>query len=179
MERFRRLIGVLIVFAVAGAVVLVVVVRPGLRDHEESVDRSWVPLVPQLDVRYTALEAVIPQLTANGAGERSATVELQRIVDRWRVVRTGTDSKEQVRTANRLEAVAARVGALTRTARLVKVPVLQQTYATFTKSRPAPGVLDRYTRAVGLYQGRRDGFWSRIVAGLDGYAMRPTLQLVS
>jgi len=178
MDRFRRLIGVLMVFAVAGAVVLVVVVRPGLRSDEESVDKSWSPLVTPLDARYRALEAVVPQLKLSGAGSRAATVGLVQLLNRWHVVRAGTDSDEQVRTANRIEATAARIGALTRTARLVKLPALQQTYATFAKARPTPVVLDRYTRAVDTYQSRRDGFWSRIVAGLDGYSMRPTLQLV-
>ena len=178
MERARRLIGALIVLAVAGAVVLVVVVRPGLRDDAERLDRAWGPLVAPLDVRYRALEAVVPQLTSSGAGNRAATLGLVQLMNRWRVVRTGTDSAEQVRTANRIEATAARVGALTRTARLVKLPALRETYARFEKSRPTPAVLDRYTRAVDTYQSRRDGFWSRIVAGLDGYSMRPTLQLV-
>ncbi|MEP6625122.1 MAG: hypothetical protein ABJC79_11805 [Acidimicrobiia bacterium] len=179
MDRARRLLGILIVFAVAGAVVLVVVVRPGLRDDAETVDRSWSPLVGPLDARYQALGAVIPQLKTSGAGNRAATLGLVALLDRWQVVRTGTDSEDQVRTANRIEATAARVGALIRTARLIKLPALQETFATFTKSRPNTTVLDHYTRAANTYESRRDGFWNRIVAGLDGYSMQPTLQLVS
>ncbi len=179
MDRARRLLGILIVFAVAGAVVLVVVVRPGLRDDSETVDKSWGPLVAPLDTRYQALAAVIPQLNSSGAGTRAATLGLVALLDRWKVVRTGTDSEDQVRTANRIEATAARVEALIHTARLVKVPALQESFAAFTKSRPNPNVLDQYTRAADTYESRRDGFWNRIVAGLDGYSMQPTLQLVS
>ena len=45
MERARRLFGLLIVLIVAGVVILVVTVRPGLRKDSESVDSSWAPLV--------------------------------------------------------------------------------------------------------------------------------------
>ncbi len=179
MDRARRLLGILIVFAVAGAVVLVVVVRPGLRGDADSVDKSWGPLVGPLDARYQALGAVIPQLKSSGAGNRSATLGLVALLDRWKVVRTGTDSEDQVRTANRIEANAARVEAIIHTARLIKLQALQETFTTFTKSRPSPAVLDRYTKAADTYESRRDGFWNRIVAGLDGYAVQPTLQLVS
>lgn len=179
MERARRLFGLLIVIVVAGAVALVVTVRPGLRDDAESVDRSWTPLVQPLDTRYQALDGVIAQLTASGAGARSATVDLIQLRERWRIIRSGTDNADQVVTANRIEAVAARASALSHTARLAGALPLQAAFAAFDKSRPTAALLDRYNSHVGTYQHRRDGFWSRIVAGLDGYPMRPTLQLVS
>ena len=43
MDRVRRLIVALVVLVVAGLVVLVVTVRPGLRDNADEVDRSWKP----------------------------------------------------------------------------------------------------------------------------------------
>lgn len=179
MERVRRLLGFLIVLIVAGAVVLVVMVRPGLRHDAESVDRTWTPLVRPLDVRYQALDGVIAQLKASGAGNRKATLGLIQLVERWRVIRSGTDTADQVETANRIEALAARANVLAHTARLAGAAPLQAAFKAFDTSRPAPGVLGAYNNRVSTYQDRRDGFWSRIVASLDGYPMRPTLQLVS
>jgi|GEM_PF-4345781 hypothetical protein len=179
MERVRRLLGFLIVLVVAGAVVLVVVVRPGLRHDAESVDRSWTPLVRPLDVRYQALDGVVAQLKNSGAGNRNATQGLIQLVQRWRVIRSGTDTADQVETANRIEALAARANVLAHTARLASAAPLQAALKAFDASRPAADVLGAYNNQVSAYQDRRDGFWSRIVASLDGYPMRPTLQLVS
>ena len=52
-------------------------------------------------------------------------------------------------------------------------------FTNFTKTEPQKELLDAYNHEVIAYQGDRDGFWSRIVARLDGYDMRPTLQLVA
>lgn len=179
MERFRRLFGLLIVIAVAGAVALVVVVRPGLRDDAESVDRSWTPLVQPLDARYQKLDAIINQLKLSGAGTRTATVGLATVRERWRIIRSGTDSADQVETANRIEEFAARATALAHSARLAGVTPLQLAVKAFDQTRPTEALLATYNDDVNAYQHRRDGFWSQIVAGLDGYPMRPTLQLVS
>ena len=179
MDRVRRLLGLLIVLIVAGAVVLVVMVRPGLRHDAESVDRSWTPLVRPLDVRYQALDDVIAQLKASGAGSRKATLGLIQLVERWRVIRSGTDTADQVETANRIEALAARADVLAHTVRLAGAAPLQAAFKAFDASRPTTAILAAYNNRVTTYQDRRDGFWSRIVASLDGYPMRPTLQLVS
>lgn len=179
MDRARRLLVAVIVLVVAGAVVLVVTVRPGLRNDANSVDHSWTPLVQPLDVRYQALQGVVTQLKAGGAGNRTATLGLVQLIDRWHIVRAGTDSGDQVQTANRLEALAARARALAHTARLAPNVALQQAFTAFDASRPAATTLDAYNRRVVVYQDRRDAFWGRIVARLDGYPMRPTLQLVS
>ena len=180
MDRARRLLGALIVLVIAGAVVLVVAVRPGLRRDASSMDHAWTPLVQPLDARYQTLDAVVTQLKASGAGTRTATVGLILVLNRWRLVRTGTDTADQVQTANRLEALAARANALAHTARLAPNVPLQAAFAAFDKSRPAvAAALNAYNAEVVAYQSRRDAFWGRIVAGLDGYPMRPTLQLVS
>lgn len=178
MERARRLFGLLIVLIVAGVVILVVTVRPGLRKDSESVDRSWAPLVQPLDVRFRTLDPVITQLKIDGAGNRTATIGLTRLLERWRVISTGTDTADQVRTANRIEEYAARVSALARTARLSGALPLQDALGAYEKTRAAIGTqLDVYNAKVGAYQHQRDAFWSQIVAKLDGYPMRPTLQL--
>ena len=178
MERARRLFGLLIVLIIAGVVILVVTVRPGLRKDSESVDSSWAPLVAPLDARFKTLDTVVTQLKLDGAGTRSATVGLARLLDRWRVIRAGTDTADQVTTANRIEEYAARVSALSRTARLAGAAPLHDALDAFATSRPTIGAqLGAYNASVSTYQHQRDAFWSQIVAKLDGYPMRPTLQL--
>ena len=178
MERARRLFGLLIVLIVAGVVILVVTVRPGLRKDSESVDTSWAPLVAPLDARFKTLDAVVTQLKIDGAGNRTATVGLARLLERWRVIRAGTDTADQVTTANRIEEYAARVSALALTPRLAGAVPLQDALGAFGKSRPTIGApLDAYNASVSTYQHQRDAFWSQIVAKLDGYPMRLTLQL--
>ena len=178
MERARRLFGLLIVLIIAGVVILVVTVRPGLRKDSESVDQSWAPLVQPLDARFQTLDAVITQLKIDGAGTRTATVGLTRLLERWRVISAGTDTADQVKTANRIEEYAARVSALSRTARLAGVVPLRNALDAYEKTRDAvTAQLETYNASVGTYQHQRDAFWSQIVAKLDGYPMRPTLQL--
>ncbi len=179
MDRVRRLLVAIVVLVVAGLVVLVVTVRPTLRDHADALDTSWKPLVAPLDQRYAALRGVVDGLKAAGAGDRAVTRQLTRALDRWTVVRTGTDAEVQVESANQLEALAARATALAHTARLGANQPLQVTLAAFDAKRPAAKTLETYQQDVLRYQHDRDGFWSRVVARLDGYPMRPTLQLTA
>ena len=179
MDRTRRLIGILVVVVVAALVVLVVTVRPGLRRDADATDTSWAPLVAPLTQRYTALEQVSAALQGAGAGERTATVELNRLLTRWKIIRSGVNAEEQVLTANRLEAVAARAEVLANTPRLRGDQALKDSLAAFVASRPAADALSAYHADVMAYQDRRDGFWGRIVAGLDDYPMRPALQLLA
>ena len=178
MDRVRRLVVALIVLVVAGLVVLVVVVRPGLRDHADRVDRTWAPLVAPLDARYQALTALRSALDGAGVGTRSVAVDLGKKLDDWVVASKGTDVEYQVTTANELEGLAARADALVRTPRLMQNAALIAAFQNFAKTQPQKDLLDAYNDRVMRYQGDRDGFWSRIVAHLDGYEMRPTLQLV-
>lgn len=179
MDRVRRLAVALIVLVVAGLVVLVVTVRPGLRETADNVDRSWKPLVTPLDARYTSLTALRDALNGAGVGNRSVVVALTTVLDRWSIASKGTDVDDQVTTANQLEALAARADALVHTPRLLQNPTLSAAFTNFTKTEPQKRLLEDYNDRVMEYQGDRDGFWSRIVARLDGYEMRPTLQLVT
>jgi hypothetical protein len=179
MDRVRRLVVGLVVLAVAGLVVLVVTIRPGLRDTADGVDRTWKPLVQPLDARYKALTALRDALNGAGVGDRSVVRDLTRLLGRWSIASTGTDAAVQVTTANDLEALGARAGRLVHTARLLANPALTAAYTTFAKTEPQRRLLDDYNHEVLAYQDDRDGFWSRIVAELDGYDMRPTLQLVT
>ncbi len=179
MVRARRVFGALLVVIVAAVVVLVVTVRPGLRDDADAVDAAWKPLVQPLDARYQTLTGLVTSLRGAGAGNRDATVKLARLLTRWNVVRGGTDIEDQVVTANQVEALAARARVLARTPRLSTNAPLQATITTFDKTRPSAITLKAYNTDVAKYQNRRDGVMSRIVARLDGYPMRPTLQLVA
>jgi hypothetical protein len=179
MDRVRRLVVALLVLVVAGLVVLVVTVRPGLRETADKVDRSWQPLVAPLDTRYQSLTALRDALNTAGVGDRDVVVALTKRLDVWSVASTGTDVDEQVTTANQLEALAARADALVHTPRLLQNPALGVAFTNFAKTEPEKKLLDAYNDRVMAYQGDRDGFWSRIVARLDGYDMRPTLQLVT
>ncbi len=179
MDRTRRLIGALVVIIVTALVVLVVTVRPGLRRDADATDSSWAPLVTPLSERYTAMEAVSAALAGAGAGDSPVTVEMNRLLTRWKIIRSGGNAEEQVLTANRLEAIAARAGALATTPRMRTNQPLTASLVTFVASRPAATALSDYQRDVVAYQARRDGFWGRIVSGLDNYPMRPALQLLA
>jgi hypothetical protein len=179
MDRVRRLVVALLVLVVAGLVILVVMVRPGLRDNADEVDASWKPLVAPLTERYKTLAGVRDALNAAGVGDRQVVVGLTRTLDRWSIASTGTDAEDQVTTANQLEALASRADRLVHTPRLLQNPTLGTAFTAFTKTAPQRQLLDDYNQRVEQYQGDRDGFWSRIVAHLDGYDMRPTLQLVT
>ena len=179
MDRVRRLVVALVVLVVAGLVVLVVAVRPTLRTDSESVDRTWQPLVAQLSARYRSLVGVHDNMVAAGLGQRSVTLSLGRTLDHWKIVSTGTDAEDQVATANRLEGLAARADALAHTPRLLKNVALLAAFDGFVKARPTAKLLTTYNNHAERYQGARTGFWDRIVARLDGYPMRPTLQLLA
>jgi hypothetical protein len=179
MDRVRRLVVALIVLVVAGLVILAVMVRPGLRDTADGVDRSWKPLVTPLAARYRSLTGLRDALKVAGVGDRDVVVALTKKLGVWSIASTGTDVDEQVTIANQLEALAARADALVHTPRLLQNPQLLAAFTAFTKTQPQKALLDAYNHRVVEYQGDRDGFWSRIVARLDGYDMRPTLQLVT
>jgi len=179
MDRVRRLVVGLVVLVAAGLVILMVTVRPGLRDDAEAVDASWKPLVTQLNARYAALTAARDAFAKAGLGQREVVVDLGRALERWKIASTGTDAEEQVQTAGTLEALAARATALANRPRLADRSDLKLALAAFTKQQPPARLINAYNDQVKKYQRTRDGTFSRIVARLDGYPMRPTLQLLT
>jgi hypothetical protein len=179
-RRIRRIAAVAAVVLVAGAVLLVIVVRPGLRDDSEAVGAAWKPLVAPLTQRYAALGGVASALEAAGAGDREVTTQLRRGLSDWDLLQVTTDAESQARTANSLEGLAARVRAtVAAAARLQQNQALGQAIKTFDATVPPTKEVAHYNDVVVGYEQERDGFWNRIVAGLDGYSMRPTLQLAS
>lgn len=179
MDRVRRLLVALVVFVAAGLVALVVTVRPGLRDDADAVDTTWRPIVTQLSERYAALGGVKAALDKAGLGDRDVTVVLGQTLDRWKIASTGTDTDEQVQIAGQLEMLAARAAALAERPRLRLQNDLKVSLAAFTAKQPPAALVAKYNSAVTRYQDARDGVLSRIVASLDGYPMRPTLQLLT
>src|SRR3954451_7952271 len=101
MDRVRRLVVGLVVLVVAGLVVLVVMVRPGLRDTADGVDHSWAPLVAPLSARYRSLTALRDAMSTAGLGQRAVVTDLTRTLTQWSGAATGTDADEQVHIANR------------------------------------------------------------------------------
>lgn len=177
-RRIRRIAAVAAVLLVAGAVLLVIVVRPGLRDDSEKVGEAWKPLVTPLAERYAALGGVAGALEEAGAGDREVTTDLRRGLSDWELLQVTTDAQAQARTANRLEGLAARIRAIVAAAdRLQQNEQLGLALTAFEQTTPPPPRVEHYNDIVVGYERARDGFWNRIVAGLDGYEMRPTLQL--
>jgi hypothetical protein len=179
-RRIRRIAAFLAVVLVAGLVLLVIVVRPGLRDDSEQVSTAWKPLLTPLGQRYAALGGVAGALEQAGAGDREVTVALRKELSDWDLLQVTTDADAQAAAANSLEGLAARVRAtVASAARLKQDPRLGQAIAAFDQTVPPPKQIEHYNDVVVDYERARDGFWNRMVAGLDGYEVRPTLQLAS
>jgi hypothetical protein len=177
-RRIRRILAAIAIVLVAGAVVLVIVVRPGLRDDSESVSKAWKPLIRPLGARYAALGGVAGALEQAGAGDREVTVQIRKELSDWDLLQSTTDAAAQAQAANELEGLAARARATVASfARLRDNAGLKQAIQSFDGTTPPPKTVEEYNAIVVDYEQARDGFWNRIVAGLDGYDSRPTLQL--
>ena len=180
MDRVRRLTVALIVLAVAGLVVLVVTVRPGLREKADGVDRSWKPLVTPLDARYQSLTALRDALTAPASATGPWSTGLDDA--RSRTGRSPAPGPTSTTRSPPPTSSSPSRPAPTRSSTphaCCRTPTLGTAFTNFAKTEPQKQLLDDYNHRVMEYQGDRDGFWSRIVARLDGYDMRPTLQLVT
>ena len=178
-RRFRRIALALGVVLVTGAVVLVIAERPGLQDDADSVDRAWKPLAAPLATRYTTLTALAAALDAAGAKDRDVTVRLHHELSNWDLLKVTTDLAAQARTANNLEGLEARVRATVAAGpdKLKNDPAVTKGLADFAAATPPASVIKDYNQAVLAYEQDRDGFWSRLVADLDGYDTRSTFQL--
>ncbi|MSO36708.1 MAG: hypothetical protein EXQ69_00480 [Acidimicrobiia bacterium] len=173
----RRIALPLVLVLVTAAVVLVIAVRPGLQGDAEAVDRAWEPLAKPLAVRYEALAGVAEALDAAGASDRDVTRRLRRVLSDWDLLVVTTDSPTQAITANELEGLAARVGATVASSEKFKNDsALTAAITTFNEAIPTPKQVATYNGTVEVYAGSRDGFWRGIVASLDDYPARPTLQ---
>jgi hypothetical protein len=177
-RRIRWTVLALVVVVVTGIVILVITVRPGLQDDAQEVRRTWRPLLQPLAARYVTLNGVVGALEDVGNGDRDATRELRRTLTDWDLLRPTTDAAAQARTANDLEALAARIRAIVQGSdRLKGNQGLLDSLAAFDETRVPPRSVERYNDAVLAYEHNRSGMLRRIVATLDGYDEHPTLQL--
>lgn len=177
-RRIRRIVLTLAVVLVTGAVALVITVRPGLQDDARAVDRAWKPLAAPLGERYQALDGVSAALDAAGAGDREVARRLRRALSDWALLVVTTDAAAQATTANELEVLAARVRATVNAADKLKAdPGLTAAIGAFDATVPPLEAVATYNEAVDVYAHSRDGFWDGLVAALDDYPPRPTLQL--
>jgi hypothetical protein len=177
-RRIRWTVLALVVVVVTGIVILVITVRPGLQDDAQEVRRTWRPLVEPLGVRYATLNAVVGALQNAGNADREITQDLDRTLGDWDILRATTDDSGQARTANELEALAARVRTIVeQSPRLKATQPLTASLAAFDRTTVPPRLVRRYNDAVLEYEKNRDGTLRNIVASLDGYEQQPTLQI--
>lgn len=179
-RRIRWIALALVVVIVTGTVILVITVRPGLQDDAQEVRRSWRPLLQPLAARYGTLPGVVAALDAVGNGNRELTKQLKHTLDDWELLKTTSDDSGQAKTADDLESLAARIRAsVAGSPRLKGVAGLNQAITAFDATKVPPTLIEHYNDAVLRYERNRDGTLRNIVASIDGYDARPTLQLTS
>jgi hypothetical protein len=181
-RRVRRLAVVVVLLLVAGAVALVLTTRPRLEDQRDNVDRAWTPLRAPLATRYEQLAGVNAQMAAAGGGDRSVTKALGTTLSRWdrlhRARDGSADADAEAETANRLEGLASRLGAVVLTSdRLRGVDPLNQAIAAFQGATLPPPAVKTYNDAAQEYEDTRNSTLRRPVAALFGYDSRPQLML--
>jgi hypothetical protein len=182
MRRLRWILLVLVLLMVGGVVAAALLVRPDLVDTRDQVDATWAPLRAPLATRYEALGDVATGLTAAGAGDRAATVDLIAELERWRAFALRgpkhTDPGAEAATADDLEALARRARAnVAASARLTADPAIAAAFAAFDQAVVAPATVKAYNRAVRAYEHAREGTIKALVARALGYDARPVLVL--
>lgn len=180
MRRLRWIVVLVAVLLVVAVVAALLLVRPGLEDARDRVDRGWTPLRPALITRYDALDGVAAALAEAGAGDRAVTKDLERELARWQryAVRgpKHTDPATEVAIANSLEELARRVLAnLIASQRLRDSEPLQTALQSYDQAIVPEPEVRAYNRAVRAYEDDRAGFVERIVAGALGYDSRAVL----
>jgi hypothetical protein len=124
------------------------------------------------------LNGVVGALEDAGNSDREITRQLRRTLTDWDLLRPTTDDAEQARTANELEALAARIRVIVQGSdRLKPNQALNDSLARFDDATVPPRLVDTYNDSVLAYERNRSGMLRRIVATLDGYGEHPTLQL--
>jgi len=178
VRRIRRISFTVLLALTTATVVLVVAVRPALQDATDTVQERWEPLRRPLGARYAALGRVAETLGAAGAGDRSVARELRDGLALWNLLRVTTDAAGQAAAAADLEGLAARVRATTQEVdRLAAQPEIAEAMRGFDATAPEEELVRAYNRSVLEYERRRRAPLRSIVADLDGYGPRRSLQL--
>jgi hypothetical protein len=178
-----RLLALLVALLVAGAVVLVLVERPELRDDRAAVDRRWTALRAPLQARYTKLAAAFDAFTFAGGADKSVAKDLRPALDRWDRLRRASDAASdtaaEASTANRLEGLGARLRADTLASdRLRAVTQLGDAITAYTGTTPPEAAVSAYDSAVERYEHARNTTLRKPVAFVFGYDERPVLVIV-
>ena len=182
MRRLRWILLVLVLLIVGAVAAGALLVRPDLVDTRDHADATWAPLRAPLAARYEALGGVATALTAAGAGDRAATVDLSAELERWKAFALRgpkhTNPGAEAATAGELEALARRARAnVAASARLAGVPGIAAAFATFDQAVVAPAAVKAYNQAVRTYQQAREGAIKELVAQSLGFDARPVLVL--
>lgn len=178
LRRLRRILFAVVLALTTATVLLVVAVRPALQDATDTVQERWEPLRDPLGTRYAALGRVAETLQAAGAGDRSVSRELRDRLALWNLLRVTTDAAGQAATAADLEGLAARVRVTTREVdRLAVQTEIAEAMRAFDATAPTENLVRAYNRSVLDYERRRRAPLRSIVADLDGYGPRRSLQL--
>jgi hypothetical protein len=183
-RRWRRIIVVLVVLLVAGAIALVLTGRAPLQDDEDAVEAAWLPLRPPLTERYEALAVVNDELLAAGGEDRDVTADLTAELERWQEVasqpESDADAEDEVETANTLEGLSARVLATVNgSERLRGSEPLTEALATFAAAVPDPALVRRYNNAVDTYDDTRTSSIRRPAVEVFGFEPRTSLILAT
>src|SRR5438552_14386810 len=179
-----RLLALLVALLVVGAVDLVLVGRPELRDGRAAVDHRWTALRAPLQARYEKLAAAFDAFTFAGGADRSVAKDLRPALDRWDRLRRASDANAdaaaEAATANRLEGLGARLRAdILASDRLRVVTQLGDAITTYTGTTPPATAVTGYDAAVKRYEHARNSTLRKPVAFLFGYDERPVLVIVT
>ena len=180
MRRLRWIVVLVAVLLVVAVVAALVLVRPGLEDGRDRVDRGWTPLRPRSSPGTTRSRASPPRSPMPAPPTAAVTKDLERQLARWQryAVRgpKHTDPATEVAIANSLEELARRVLAnLIASQRLRTNEPLQVALQAYDQAIVPEPEVRAYNRAVREYEDDRSGFVERIVAGALGYDSRPVL----
>ena len=160
---------------IAASVVFGVSSRSDLADARQDLDTAWIDLRPVLDQRYQALAQAAAAARSRLGDDRPLLAGIDRGVSTWSS--GGGAVEDQVRTAVRLEGLAARLGVMVAASpRLRSSDDVGQALDAFDRTDPGiPG--QKYNQAAGAYEEVRGGFPRRLVAGALGFDASRTLEV--
>jgi hypothetical protein len=172
--RARWILVVVLVLVIAGAIALVVVQKPTLDDDRKAVDARWSALRPALVTRYDHLDAALQAFVA-AAGERTVATDTQRELDAWKKAVANGGQERQADSANSLEGLGVRMRAnVLASPRLATVSEISDALTAYGASAPEAALVERYNRAVGIYEDNRTDTLHVPAARLFGFDSRPT-----
>lgn len=176
MRRAGRILVVVALVLLALAVAFVIASRAHLADSRRAVDARWTPLRSPLTERYLAVGEV-NALAREVGGDRDVVRELDTALGEWRTTgatgRTARDPQAEVRLANRIEGLTARlVTNVHQVPKLAANTDLAKAADALAATVPANGLVEPYDRAVRRYKNDLDTLRNRPAAALFGFEAR-------